>query len=147
MKASILSSLCVALTLFASCSSMPHDLVAAGNTPVYYNLQLTIKDGQQEAFATLMAEMVAATKHESGTMVYEWYLGADGRTCHIHELFADTEAYKVHSANFGANFAERFMPLLDITGLTVYGNSDAEAREMMKMLQPVFFKALGGFRR
>jgi quinol monooxygenase YgiN len=37
---------------------------------------LTIKDGQQQAFAALMREMVAATKMESGTMVYEWYLGA-----------------------------------------------------------------------
>lgn len=147
MKASVLSSLCLALTLFASCASPTHDLVAAGSSPVFYNLQLTIKDGQQDAFATLMAEMVAATKQESGTMVYEWYLGADGKTCHIHELFADTAAYKVHSANFGANFAERFMPLLDITGLTAYGNSDPEARDLMKMLDPVFFEALGGFRR
>lgn len=147
MKASALSSLCLALTLFASCAAAPRDLVGTAATPVFYNLQLTIKDGQQEAFATLMAEMVAATKQESGTMVYEWYLGADGRTCHIHELFADTAAYKVHSANFAANFATRFMPILDITGLTAYGNSDAEAREMMKMLSPVFFEAVGGFRR
>ena len=125
----------------------PRDLVGTGATPVFYNLQLTIKEGQQEAFASLMAEMVTATKQEAGTMVYEWYLGSDGRTCHIHELFADTEAYKAHSANFSANFAARFMPLLDITGLTAYGNSDAEAREMMKMLSPVFFEAIGGFRR
>lgn len=135
------------MTLFASCAAAPRDLVGTGSTPVFYNLQLTIKDGQQEAFDTLMAEMVAATKLESGTMVYEWYRGADGKTCHIHELFADTAAYKVHSANFSANFAARFLPLLDITGLSAYGNADAEAREMMKTLGPVFFEAIGGFRR
>ena len=147
MKASVLSSLCLALALFTSCASAPRDLVGTGATPVYYNLQLVIKEGQQTAFAALMREMVAATKQEPGTMVYEWYLGADGRTCHIHELFADTAAYKVHSANFGENFAARFMPLLEITGLTAYGNSDAEARDMMKTLSPQFFEAIGGFRR
>tara|TARA_R110002072_G_scaffold299403_1_gene474836 strand:- start:2687 stop:3130 length:444 start_codon:yes stop_codon:yes gene_type:complete len=147
MKAAVLRSLCLTLTLFTSCATAPRDLVGTSSTPVFYNLQLTIKEGQQTAFAKLMAEMVAATKQEAGTMVYEWYLGSDGRTCHIHELFADTAAYKVHSANFGEKFAARFLPLLDITGLTAYGNSDQEAREMMASLNPVFFEAIGGFRR
>src|SRR5690606_7156669 len=112
----------------------PRDLVGTGATPVFYNLQLTIKDGQQQAFAALMAEMVVATKREPGTMVYEWYLAPDGKTCHIHELFADTAAYKVHADNFGQNFAGRFLPLLEITGVAAYGNSDAEARGMMSSL-------------
>jgi len=137
----------LALVLFASCAAAPRDLVGTDSTPVYYNLQLAIRDGQNEAFAALMNEMVAATKQEPGTLVYEWYLGPAGKTCHIHELFADTAAYKVHSANFGKNFAARFMPLVDIAGLTAYGNSDAEAREMMSGLNPVFYEALGGFRR
>ena len=147
MNATVIASFCLCLILSTSCATAPHDLIGTGSTPVFYNLQLTIKDGQQTAFAALMAEMVAATKKESGTMVYEWYLADDGKTCHIHELFADTAAYKVHSANFGENFAARFLPMLDITGLTAYGNSDAEAREMMAKLNPVFFEAIGGFRR
>ena len=147
MKAVALVSLCLSLTWFSSCATAPKDLVGTGSSPVFYNLQLTIKDGQQQAFAALMAEMVAATKMESGTMVYEWYLGADGKTVHIHELFADTAAYKAHSANFGQKFAARFLPMLDITGLTAYGNSDAEARGLMAKNKPVFFEAIGGFRR
>lgn len=135
------------LLLFASCAAAPRDLVGTNRSPVFYNLELTIRDGQSEAFAALMNEMVAATKMEAGTMVYEWYLGPAGKTCHIHELFADTAAYKVHSANFGQNFAARFMPLVEITGLTAYGNSDAEAREMLSELNPVFYEAIGGFRR
>lgn len=160
MKAIVVVSLICVLTLLGSCAirigpaaassqlaSEPRDLVSKGSSPVFYNLQLTIRDGQQEAFTNLMEEMVTATKQESGTLVYEWYLAADGKTCHIHEMFADTAAYQVHSANFGAKFATRFMPLLVITGLTAYGNSDSEAREKMSSLQPVFFEALGGFRR
>lgn len=147
MKATSLLSFCLALMLFASCTSLPKDLVDASKTPVFYNLTLTIQDGQGDAFRALMADMVASTKQESGTVVYEWYLGADGKTCHIHEMFADTAAYQVHSANFGEKFAARFMPLVTITGLTAYGNADAQAREMMSMLNPVFFEGIGGFRR
>ena len=147
MKTLVLVSSIGLLALLGSCTSVPHDLISEGNHPVYYNLQLTIRDGQQEAFRKLMEEMVAATKQESGTLVYEWYIAADGKTCHIHEMFADTAAYEEHSANFGAKFATRFMPKLQITGLTVYGSSDAEAREKMSSLQPVFFESFGGFRR
>ncbi len=147
MKAPVMMSLVGLLTFLGACASAPRDLISEGSHPVFYNLQLTIRDGQQEAFRNLMEEMVAATKQESGTLVYEWYVAADGTTCHIHEMFADTAAYREHSANFRAKFATRFMPMLQITGLTAYGNSDSEAREKMSALQPVFFEAFGGFRR
>ena len=147
MKALVMMSLFGLLTLLGSCASAPRELISEGSHPVFYNLQLTIRDGQQEAFSNLMEEMVAATKQEAGTLVYEWFIAADGKTCQIHEMFADTAAYQEHSANFGAKFATRFMSMMEITGFTVYGNSDSEAREQMSSLQPVFFEALGGFRR
>lgn len=147
MKATSWISLCLAATLLASCSSAPQDLVDATKTPVFYNLALTIQDGKGDEFRALMKDMVEATRQEPGTLVYEWYLSADGKTCHIHEMFANTAAYKVHSEGFVEKFAVRFMPLVTITGLTTYGNADKEAREMMATLSPVFFSGIGGFRR
>jgi len=137
----------LALSLLGSCASAPLDVTDPASTPVSYNLQLTIRDGQQDAFRTVMKEMVASTKEESGTLVYEWFLAADGTTCHIHERFADTAAYEVHSANFGEKFASRFMPCIEVVGLTVYGNADATAREMMATMNPAYFAGIGGFRR
>lgn len=142
----LLPSIGLAFSL-AACAGAPRDLVGTGATPVSYVLQLEIKEGQQVAFSEVMRDMVASTKTEPGTLVYEWFLGPDGRTCHIHEMFADTAAYKAHGENFSAKFADRFLPLLEIKTVHAYGNSDEEARAMMKGLDPVFYEAIGGFRR
>ncbi len=147
MKALAAPPLALALILLPSCASAPLDLTNPAATPVSYTLALTIRDGQQDAFRSLMEEMVASTKEEPGTLVYEWFLGADGKTCRINEHFEDTAAYVVHSENFGESFADRFMPTIEVTGLTVYGNADAAAREMLAGMSPVYFEAFGGFRR
>lgn len=139
--------ICLGLTLNGSCVGTPLDVTDPQSTPVSYNLRLTIQDGQQDVFRDLMHEMVASTKEEPGTLVYEWFLTADGKTCHINEHFEDTAAYKVHSENFSSKFAERFMPCIEIESLTVYGNADDAAREMLEALGPVYIKAVGGFRR
>jgi quinol monooxygenase YgiN len=135
------------LTTLASCATAPSDLTNPSSTPVYYILEVAIQEGKLEEFRNLMSEMVAATKTETGTRVYEWYLADDETTCQIHELFADTDAYKEHSKNFGANFATRFMPCVTIKNMTVYGNADSEARELLSSLSPKYFNVFGGFFR
>ena len=147
MKAVSLSSFCLASVLVSACATAPKDLVDASKTPVFYNLELTIQDGREEAFLELMQDMVASTKQEPGALVYEWYLGSDGKTCHIHEMVADAAAYREHSKNFREKFAARFMPLVTIAGLTAYGNADEEAREMLSAMNPVIYLGVGGFRR
>ena len=64
MKAVSLSSFCLASVLVSACATAPKDLVDASKTPVFYNLELTIQDGREEAFLELMQDMVASTKQE-----------------------------------------------------------------------------------
>lgn len=139
--------ICLPMTAFvlAGCISPPVDVTTS--SPVSYALRVEIREGQQDAFRALMAEMVASTKAERGTLVYEWFLADDGRTCTIREHFVDTAAYKEHSDNFGKHFADRFLPLVEIQGMTVFGNADDEARERLSGLAPRYLKAIGGFRR
>lgn len=135
---------CAAI-LGASCTTSPVDVTE--RSPVSYSLRLEIRDGESDAFHSLMQAMVDSAKNEVGTLVYEWYLDADGKTCHIHEHFADTAAYRVHSDNFATKFADRFLPMVEIQGMTVFGNADAAARKMLATLSPQYLKAIGGFRR
>lgn len=135
------------LTLLSSCAVAPKDLMSPGSAPVSYNLRLTVREGKLDAFRALMQEMVAATKEEPGTLVYEWFLSADGKTCQINELFADTDAHRIHGEAFGAKFAERFMQCIEVTGATVFGHPSAAARERLAGLSPVYLAAFGGFRR
>lgn len=114
---------------------------------VSYNLRLTIGNGQLERFRALMDEMVGSTKAEPGTLCYEWFLGADGTTCHINERYADSAAFLAHMATFGPRFAERFLACATPTSLSVYGDPSPEARAAFDSFGAVYLAPFGGFAR
>jgi len=115
---------------------------------VYWHLQLAVKDGQLEDFRALMKDMVGATQaNEPGALNYEWSIGDDGATVHIYERYADSAATMTHLASFGANFADRFMACVDVTGFNVYGAPDDEVRGALAPFGAVFMDPFGGFAR
>ena len=114
---------------------------------VSWNLRLSIKDGQLDNFNALMEEMVEATQEESGTLMYEWFLGENSDTCHIYERYADSDAVMAHLGNFGARFAERFLTYLEPTNFTVYGNPSDQVRGALEGLGPTYMGLIGGFAR
>jgi quinol monooxygenase YgiN len=114
---------------------------------VSWNLRLTVQDGRLDELRALMAEMVASTREEPGTIAYEWFLSEDGRTCHIYERYADSEAVMAHVGTFGARFADRFLACLQPTSFTVYGQPSAEAKAALDGLGAVYLGTLGGFHR
>lgn len=114
---------------------------------VSWNLQLSVREGRLDAARTLMEEMVASTREESGALGYEWFISGDGKTCHINERYADSGAVLVHAGNFGSKFAEGFLACFEPTGLSVYGDPSAEAKAALDGLGAVYFGPLGGFNR
>jgi quinol monooxygenase YgiN len=114
---------------------------------VSWNLQLSVIDGKLDDARLLMAEMVEATNHEAGAVVYEWFLSPDGTSCHINERYADSAATLEHLGNFGANFAERFLACFAPTGLHVYGEPSDEVRGVLDGFGAVYMGTLGGFAR
>jgi quinol monooxygenase YgiN len=143
MKKSLMIPL---LCLLGACASTPQDLLAPGSRPVTYKLVLNIKDGQLDAFRAVMTEMVTSTKQEPGTLVYEWYLTTDGKTCHINERFHDSAAHAAHGEGF-KKFAERFLACVEVVSMTVYGNPEEAARARLARLEPTYIPGIGGFRR
>ena len=114
---------------------------------VSWNLQMSVREGMHEAARALMEEMVEATRAEPGTVSYEWFLSADGSTCHICETYADSDAALVHLGNFGANFAERFLGCFEPTSLSVYGSPSPGARAALDGFGAAYLGPFGGFRR
>ena len=114
---------------------------------VSWNLQMSVREGQLSEARELMAEMVESTRGEPGTLGYEWFLGAGGTVCHIHERYADSDAVMVHLGNFGAKFAERFLQCFEPTDLYVYGEPSDEARAALDALGAVYLGTFGGFSR
>ena len=83
--------------------------------------ELADKAGKLETFRELMEEMVAGTRQEPGTLVYEWYISR--------------------------NWAGRFMDLVDITRVEVYGAPNAPARALLDRLGATSHSAWGSFSR
>jgi len=115
---------------------------------VSWLLALQIRPGKLDAFRDLVDDMVSATlETEPGTLNYEWFVTPDNSTCHIYERYVDSDATLPHLAAFGANFAERFMAILEPVGFTVYGSPSAEVVEALSAFGPVHMAQVGGFAR
>jgi len=114
---------------------------------ISWNLQLTVRDGQVDAFRTLMHEMVESTKAEPGTQAYEWFLSADGSRCHINERYADSGAALAHLGTFGSQYMERFLACATPESLSVYGEPSDEARAVLDGFGAQYLGPFGGFSR
>lgn len=94
-----------------------------------------------------MKEMVESTRAEDGAEAYEWFISADGGTCHIYERYADSGAAMVHLGTFGSRFAERFLACVEPTGFYVYGAPSDEVRSVLDGFGAVYLAEFGGFAR
>jgi quinol monooxygenase YgiN len=112
---------------------------------IYWVITLDLAEGQDAAFDILMAEMVTATRGEEGAKSYEWH--RNGNSIHIYERYETNGDAGIHLGNFGANFAERFLAILTVTGLEVYGPAEGGVREGLAGFGAVFYDQVGGFSR
>lgn len=115
--------------------------------PYSWLLRLAVREGQLADARALMEEMVASTRNEVGTVGYEWFLSADGSTCHIHESFADTDAALVHAGNFGTHFADRFLACFEPTSLDAYGEPTMELKAVLDGFGATYLQWFGSSRR
>ena len=114
---------------------------------VSWLLELNVKSGQLESFRELMNEMVAATQGEPGTEMYEWFVNEDGTKIHIYERYTDSAATLTHLNNFGANFAKRFMSIVEPTRFTIYGSPNEQTRKILDGFGARYYGPFGGFAR
>jgi quinol monooxygenase YgiN len=114
---------------------------------ISWNLQMSVREGRLGDARELMTEMVTGTRQEPGTIGYEWFMSGDGKTCHINERHADSQAVMVHLGNFGSRYAERFLACFEPTSLSVYGEPSAEVRAGLDGFGAAYLGRLGGFTR
>jgi len=112
--------------------------------------ELTIKEGKWDTFKRLMEEMVAGTSAEPRTLAYEWFIAPDGGTVHVVETYAGSAAVVAHHVSEGlalSNWAPRFLDGVEVERVTVYGDPNPAAREILDRLGATYFSAWGGFSR
>lgn len=115
---------------------------------VSWLIELQIQSGREGDFRAMREEMISAARaNEPGTLNYEWSVSADGRTCHIHERYADSDAAMVHLGNFNDKYAERFFAILTPVRFGVYGSPDGAVKQALAGVGAVFMHSVGGFHR
>ena len=113
---------------------------------VHWTLEVVVNDGQLGAFKALLGEMVASTKSEVNTLMYEWYFNEDESVCFINERYRDSAAAMTHLQAFGG-FAERFMASVKPKRLVVMGKPGGDVREALAGLDPDYYEMHAGFSR
>ncbi len=107
---------------------------------------LAIKPGDFAEFKALIAQVVAATRKEPGTLVYEYSVNEDQSVAHILERYK-VESVVSHVDITFAPFGKRFLELCTITSLVVYGTPDAEIRKRLDPFGAVYMTPFDGFSR
>jgi quinol monooxygenase YgiN len=88
------------------------------------------------AFESLIREAYDLAADEPGTLMYDWYRGADGASFIAREVFADSGAVLAHAANVGSQ-VEQWIALSDSFTVELFGVPSQELQDAIAALGPV----------
>lgn len=114
---------------------------------LFWVFTLNIKRGKFAEFKHLVSDIVAATLNEPGTLAYQYAVSDDQRTVHIYERYQNSEAFVVHVEQTFAGYAERFLSLVCVESLVVYGAPNAQARKALDTFNASYMTLFDGFSR
>lgn len=114
---------------------------------LYWVFTLNVKPGKFPEFRSLVAAIVAASLEEPGTLAYQYSVSADESTVHIFERYRDSDAFVVHVEETFGPHAERFLDLVTVASLVVYGNPNAAARKALDGFKASYMTLFDGFSR
>lgn len=107
---------------------------------------LSLKPADYDAFKTLVEQIVDATSKEADTTTYEYVVNAERTVIHIVEKYR-TKGLLPHVEQTFAPFAERFLDLVKIDKLYVYGDTTPEIRAKLDGFGAEYLTPFAGFSR
>ena len=113
---------------------------------VQYLVELTIFDGQVEAFKKLAQEAINIALTKSKVLGYQFYFNNDGSKCYLLEQYPDSEALLPHIASLQP-IVEKVLAVCRVTKFEVFGNPDPEARNTLADFGAEIFTYWNGFVR
>lgn len=111
----------------------------------YSLYHLSIDPSNYESFKALIQPIVAATREEADTTIYEYLVNAERTVVHIIERYR-TQGLLPHVEQTFMPFAERFL-LATIDRLYVYGDTTPEIRAKLDGFGAVYLTSFAGFSR
>jgi quinol monooxygenase YgiN len=113
---------------------------------IYSVYHLSIVPSDFDAFEELIQPIVATTREEPDTTIYEYVVNADRTVVHIVERYR-TRGLLPHVEQTFTPFAQRFLELAKIDRLFVYGDTTPEIRAKLDGFGAEYLTPLVGFSR
>jgi quinol monooxygenase YgiN len=122
----------------------PHHGLKAG----YIALVVTgeVLPGQMDNFRQLVTRLVATVAEEPGTLVYEFSLQPDQKTYNVMEVYQNSDALAAHGKHLSA-FLNELAQVRKTTKAIVFGSPDAQVKEALTRLDPLYTSPIDGFIR
>jgi len=104
--------------------------------------------GQMDNFKQLVPKLVAAVADEPGTLVYEWSFHPDQKTYNVMEVYQNSDALAAHLKHLtSTDFLKELGQVRKTTNGIVFGSPDAQVKELLARLDPVYTSHIDGFIR
>ena len=103
--------------------------------------------GQMDNFRKLVPRLVAAVAEEPGTLAYEWSFQPDEKTYNVMEVYQNSDALAAHLKHVGAEFLKELGQVRKTTKAIVFGLPDAQVKEALARLDPMYTSPIDGFIR
>jgi len=103
--------------------------------------------GQMDNFRQLVPRLVAAVAEEPGTLVYEWNFHPDQKTFNVMEVYQNSDALAAHLKHVSAEFLKELGQVRKTTNAIVFGQPDAQVKDALTRLDPVYTSHIDGFIR
>ena len=112
-----------------------------------YLISFAVNDGMgDQLVAFLQAAVPSVEAGEPGTVRYQAFLSADGKSCIVLEEYADADAFMTHMGNM-SEALPKLMEMATPTGVSVLGTPEGPALEALKGLGATFHTPIAGFER
>lgn len=108
---------------------------------------VAVKSGKFGEFKKLVSQIVDRVRKEPGTLVYEYSVSDDKNVVHIFERYSDDNALVSHVEETFSPFAERFLNLVDMKSLVVYGTPAGKAQDILDGFGAVYLAPFDGLTR
>jgi quinol monooxygenase YgiN len=108
---------------------------------VRLTVSFAVSEAQMDEFKKLAQTMTEVSKAEPGTLGYEWFASADGKSFRLVETYVDAEAIEAH---FMGAAVQEWVPKLvgtcSVTGFEIYGDPGPKVTEMASGFGAQFYK-------
>ena len=113
---------------------------------IYTVYHLTMDPARFQAFNALADELVPGAHEEADTLTYEFSVNAEHTRVTIIEGYR-TAGLVPHVTQTFAPYARRFLDLVTIDRLYVYGQTTPEIRAILDDFNPIYMTTFAGFTR